>query len=81
MTTINILTKADNITLEALKALLFKIDPTAVFEIYNDQSYLSKQDQEKLKKIIELDKNGEIKYESLDQFDLEMRDYLKSLNA
>ena len=40
-TMINIQTTADNTTLEAIKALLFKIDPAAIFETYGEQQKLS----------------------------------------
>ncbi|CZE46734.1 hypothetical protein [Campylobacter geochelonis] len=81
MTLINIQIQADKTTLEALKALLFKIDSTAIFESYDKQSNLSQIDQKKLGEIIQADKRGKVKYQSIGEFDIEMRGYLKNLGA
>lgn len=81
MTTINIQTTADKGSLEAIKTLLFKIDPNAIFESNNQHYEISQEDQEKLREIIEADKRGEIKYQNIDEFDIEMREFLKSLGA
>ena len=81
-TMINIQTTADNTTLEAIKALLFKIDPAAIFEAYGEQqNYLSKEDEEHLKMISDMDDKGEIEYVSMDEMNAHVNSLFKKCGA
>lgn len=78
-TMINIQTTADNTTLEAIKALLFKIDPTAIFETYGEhQNYLSKEDEEHLKMISDMDDKGELEYVTMDKMNAHVNSLFKN---
>ena len=81
-TMINIQTTADNTTLEAIKALLFKIDPAAIFEAYGEQqNYLSKEDEEHLKMISDMDDKGELEYVSMDEMNVHVNSLFKKYGA
>ncbi|QKG30309.1 hypothetical protein [Campylobacter sp. RM16187] len=78
VTSINIQTSNSD-TVAAIKALL-ALDPEAIMTYENEPS-LSEADQKKLEEIIAADERGEIKYIPLEEFDRDMRSFLKSLRA
>ncbi|KEA46225.1 hypothetical protein [Campylobacter mucosalis] len=80
MTSISIQTQADEATIEALKALLFKIDPTAVFQ-RDDECDISKADALKLKDIVRKLDSNELKLYEFDEMRERSKNHLKKLGA
>ena len=78
MTSINIQT-ANNSVIDAIKAIS-ALDPETTIITYDEPS-LSEADQKELEEIIAADDRGEIKYISFEEFDYNMKDFLKSLGA
>ena len=78
MTSINIQT-ANSSVIDAIKAIS-ALDPETTIITYDEPS-LSKADQKELEEIIAADDRGEIKYISFEEFDYNMKDFLKSLGA
>lgn len=78
MTSINIQTSNNNIV-AAIKALL-ALDPEAIIT-YDNEDCLSEADQKKLEEIIRADDRGEIEYMPLEEFDRNMKSFLKNLSA
>ena len=74
MTSMNIQTANDSI-IEAIKAIV-ALDPETILS-YDDDGYLDEADQKDLAELISAKKRGELKCVNLDEFDLEMRPYLK----
>jgi len=70
----NIQTANDSI-IEAIKAIV-ALDPETILS-YDDDGYLDEADQKDLAELISAKKRGELKCVNLDEFDLEMRPYLK----
>jgi demethoxyubiquinone hydroxylase (CLK1/Coq7/Cat5 family) len=78
MTSINIQT-ANSSVIDAIKAIS-ALDPETTIITYDEPS-LSEADQKELEEIIAADDRGEIKYISFEEFDYNMKDFLKSLGA
>ena len=78
MTSINIQT-ANSSVIDAIKAIS-PLDPETTIITYDEPS-LSEADQKELEEIIAADDRGEIKYISFEEFDYNMKDFLKSLGA
>lgn len=78
MTSINIQT-ANSSVIDAIKAIS-ALDPKTTIITYDEPS-LSEADQKELEEIIAADDRGEIKYISFEEFDYNMKDFLKSLDA
>lgn len=78
MTSINIQT-ANSSVIDAIKAIS-ALDPETTIITYDEPS-LSEADQKELEEIIAADDRGEIKYISFEEFDCNMKDFLKSLGA
>ena len=78
MTSINIQT-ANSSVIDAIKAIS-ALDPETTIITYDEPS-LSEADQKELEEIIAADDCGEIKYISFEEFDYNMKDFLKSLGA
>ena len=74
MTSMNIQTANDSI-IEAIKAIV-ALDPETILS-YDDDGYLDEADQKDLAELISAKKRGELECVNLDEFDLEMRPYLK----
>ena len=74
MTSMNIQTANDSIV-EAIKAIV-ALDPETILS-YDDDGYLDEADQKDLAGLISAKKCGELECVNLDEFDLEMRPYLK----
>ena len=74
MTSMNIQTANDSI-IEAIKAIV-ALDPETIL-YYDDDGYLDEADQKDLAELINAKKRGELECVNLDEFDLEMRPYLK----
>lgn len=78
MTSMNIQTSNDSIV-EAIRAII-ALDPKAVIT-YDDEPKLSAADQKELEEIIAADDRGEIEYKTFDEFDRDMKSFLKGLSA
>lgn len=78
MTSMNIQTSNDSIV-EAIRAII-ALDPEAVIT-YQDEPKLSAADQKELEEIIAADDRGEIEYKTFDEFDRDMKSFLKGLSA
>lgn len=78
MTSMNIQTSNDSIV-EAIRAII-ALDPEAVIT-YDDELSLSAADQKELEEIIAADDRGEIEYKTFDEFDRDMKSFLKGLSA
>ena len=78
MTSMNIQTSNDSIV-EAIRAII-ALDPEAVIT-YDDEPSLSAADQKELEEIIAADDCGEIEYKTFDEFDRDMKSFLKGLSA
>lgn len=78
MTSINIQT-ANSSVIDAIKAIS-ALDPETTIITYDEPS-LSEADQKELEEIIAADDRGEIKYIPFEEFDYNMKDFLKSLGA
>lgn len=78
MTSMNIQTSNDSIV-EAIRAII-ALDPEAVIT-YDDEPSLSAADQKELEEIIAADDRGEIEYKTFDEFDRDMKSFLKGLSA
>jgi hypothetical protein len=78
MTSMNIQTSNDSIV-EAIRAII-ALDPEAVIT-YEDEPKLSAADQKELEEIIAADDRGEIEYKTFDEFDRDMKSFLKGLSA
>jgi len=78
ITSINIQT-ANHSIIEAIRAIT-ALDPETTIT-YDNEDYLSQADQQDLKRLVESDKHGELKYQSFDDFKTEMRSYLKTKGA
>lgn len=78
MTSMNIQTSNDSIV-EAIRAII-ALDPEAVIT-YEDEPNLSAADQKELEEIIAADDRGEIEYKTFDEFDRDMKSFLKGLSA
>jgi hypothetical protein len=78
MTSMNIQTSNDSIV-EAIRAII-ALDPEAVIT-YEDEPNLSTADQKELEEIIAADDRGEIEYKTFDEFDRDMKSFLKGLSA
>jgi len=78
MTSMNIQTSNDSIV-EAIRAII-ALDPEAVIT-YDDEPSLSAADQKELEEIIAADDRGEIEYKTFDEFDCDMKSFLKGLSA
>lgn len=78
MTSMNIQTSNDSIV-EAIRAII-ALDPEAVIT-YDDEPKLSAADQKELEEIIAADDRGEIEYKTFDEFDRDMKSFLKGLSA
>ena len=74
MTSMNIQTANDSV-IEAIKAIV-ALDPETILS-YDDDGYLDEADQKDLAELISAKKRGELKCVNLDEFDLEMRSFLK----
>lgn len=74
MTSMNIQTANDSIV-EAIKAIV-ALDPETILS-YDDDGYLDEADQKDLAGLINAKKRGELECINLDEFDLDMRPYLK----
>ncbi|PPB68445.1 hypothetical protein [Campylobacter hyointestinalis] len=66
MLSINIQTKANRNTIDAIKELLLSIDPTAII-VYDEPSSLSRADEQRLQEIYDKSQKGELKYYSDDE--------------
>lgn len=78
MTSMNIQTSNDSIV-EAIRAII-ALDPEAVIT-YDDEPNLSAADQKELEEIIAADDRGEIEYKTFEEFDRDMKSFLKGLSA
>ena len=78
MTSMNIQTSNDSIV-EAIRAII-ALDPEAVIT-YDDEPSLSAADQKELEEIIAADDRGEIEYKTFEEFDRDMKNFLKDLSA
>ena len=78
MTSMNIQTSNDSIV-EAIRAII-ALDPETVIT-YEDEPKLSAADQKELEEIIAADDRGEIEYKTFDEFDRDMKSFLKGLSA
>ena len=78
MTSMNIQTSNDSIV-EAIRAII-ALDPETVVT-YDDEPSLSAADQKELEKIIAADDRGEIEYKTFNEFDRDMKSFLKGLSA
>lgn len=78
MTSMNIQTSNDSIV-EAIRAII-ALDPEAVIT-YDDEPSLSAADQKELEEIIAADDRGEIEYKTFDEFNRDMKSFLKGLSA
>lgn len=78
MTSMNIQTSNDSIV-EAIRAII-ALDPEAVIT-YDDEPKLSAADQKELEEIIAADDRGEIEYKTFEEFDRDMKSFLKGLSA
>ena len=78
ITSINIQT-ANHSIIEAIRAII-ALDPETTIT-YDNEDYLSQADLQDLKKLVEADKHGELKYQAFDDFKTEMRSYLKTKGA
>lgn len=78
MTSMNIQTSNDSIV-EAIRAII-ALDPEAVIT-YDDEPSLSAANQKELEEIIAADDRGEIEYKTFDEFDRDMKSFLKGLSA
>lgn len=78
MTSMNIQT-SNNSIVEAIRAII-ALDPEAVIT-YDDEPKLSAADQKELEEIIAADDRGEIEYKTFDEFDRDMKSFLKGLSA
>lgn len=78
MTSMNIQT-SNNSIVEAIRAII-ALDPEAVIT-YEDEPSLSAADQKELEEIIAADDRGEIEYKTFDEFDRDMKSFLKGLSA
>lgn len=78
MTSMNIQT-SNNSIVEAIRAII-ALDPEAVIT-YEDEPKLSAADQKELEEIIAADDRGEIEYKTFDEFDRDMKSFLKGLSA
>ncbi|PAF44376.1 hypothetical protein [Helicobacter sp. 11S02629-2] len=76
-----ITTTASKQNLEIIKELVLKLDANATFESYDDENYLSKEDQQNLIELYEADERGELEFQPIEEVELEMKEYLKSLKA
>ena len=74
MTSMNIQTANDSV-IEAIKAIV-ALDPETILS-YDDDGYLDEADQKDLAELINAKKRGELECVNLDEFDLEMRSFLK----
>ena len=74
MTSMNIQTTNDSIV-EAIKAIV-ALDPETILS-YDDDGYLDEADQKDLAELISAKKRGKLECVNLDEFDLEMRSFLK----
>ena len=74
MTSMNIQTANDSV-IEAIKAIV-ALDPETILS-YDDDGYLDEADQKDLAGLISAKKRGELECVNLDEFDLEMRSFLK----
>ena len=78
MTSMNIQTSNDSIV-EAIRAII-ALDPETVIT-YDDEPSLSAADQKELEEIIAADDRGEIEYKTFDEFNRDMKSFLKGLSA
>jgi hypothetical protein len=78
MTSMNIQTSNDSIV-EAIRAII-ALDPETVIT-YDDEPSLSAADQKELEEIIAADDRGEIEYKTFEEFDRDMKSFLKGLSA
>lgn len=78
MTSMNIQTSNDSIV-EAIRAII-ALDPETVIT-YEDEPKLSAADQKELEEIIAADDRGEIEYKTFEEFDRDMKSFLKGLSA
>ncbi|PAF44378.1 hypothetical protein [Helicobacter sp. 11S02629-2] len=76
-----ITTTASKQNLEAIKELVLKSDPDATFESYDDENYLSKEDQQNLIELYEAHKRGELEYMTMEEFDQRSKEFLKRLSS
>ena len=74
MTSMNIQTANDSV-IEAIKAIV-ALDPETILS-YDEDAYLNEADQKDLAGLINAKKRGELECTNLDEFDLEMRSFLK----
>lgn len=74
----NIQTSNDSIV-EAIRAII-ALDPETVIT-YEDEPKLSAADQKELEEIIAADDRGEIEYKTFEEFDRDMKSFLKGLSA
>ena len=70
----NIQTANDSV-IEAIKAIV-ALDPETILSC-DDDGYLNEADQKDLAGLINAKKHGELECVNLDEFDLEMRSFLK----
>ena len=70
---------SNNSIVEAIRAII-ALDPEAVIT-YEDEPSLSAADQKELEEIIAADDRGEIEYKTFDEFDRDMKSFLKGLSA
>lgn len=77
MTTLNIQTNASKNTIKALKDLIYSIDPEAYIE--DENGYLSKEDEEDLRQIVEKNERVELEFLTIDEMKERSREYLKTL--
>lgn len=78
MTSINIQT-ANSKLINAIGAVI-ALDPEAIIT-YEDEPSLSEADRENLKELLDADNRGELKYKTFEEFNVDMKAYLKSLGA
>ena len=78
ITSINIQT-ANHSIVEAIRAII-ALDPETTIT-YDNEDYLSQADQQDLKKLVEADKRGELKYQAFDEFKTEIDRKSTRLNS
>lgn len=78
MTTLNIQTNASKSTIKALKDLIYSIDPDYKED---ENGYLSKEDEEDLRQIVQKNERGELEFLTIDEMKERSREYLKTLGA
>lgn len=79
MTTLSIQTNASPSTIQAIKDLIYSIDPEAFIE--DENANLSKEDAKDLKEILAKRKRGELEFISLEEMKQRSKEYLQSLGA